>query len=510
MRAILSVYDKSGIVDLGKGLCELGWELYSTGGTEKSLAEAGLPVTSISDLTGAPEILGGRVKTLHPKVHGGILAKRDHAKHRKELADQQIKTIELVAVNLYPFEATVARPDVKSQEVLENIDIGGPTMIRAAAKNFPFVTVLVDPEDYAQVLEELRAGKVEDATRARLAQKAFQQTASYDTVIARYFQTEFQQDLMAPRLSVSMTKMKELRYGENPHQKAAFYASDIPGHPGGEGFASAEQLWGKELSYNNILDADAAWTAAADFDEQTAVVVKHTNPCGIASGPDQADAYQRAYEGDSVSAFGGIVAINRPVTLATAERIGEIFYEIVIAPDFEPDALERLKAKKNLRLLKMSDSGWRPPRNYRQVLGGFLVQTPDATEEPVELKVVTKRQPGEQELADLRFAWRAARHVKSNAIVLAGNKTMHGMGAGQPNRVVSVALAAEKAGAKAAGSVLASDAFFPFGDSVEQAAAHGVTAIIQPGGSIRDDESIEAADKHGLAMVFTGIRHFKH
>lgn len=510
MRAVLSVYDKTGLEDFARGLVDLGWEIISTGGTRKSLEEAGLPVTNLSDVTGFPEIMNGRVKTLHPAIHGGILAKRDHAGHRKDLADHQIRTIELVVVNLYPFQATVATPGVKLDEVLENIDIGGPTMIRAAAKNFPFVTVVVDPADYGEVLAALRDGKVDDRERFRLAQKAFQHTASYDTVIARYFQLALGDELLPGHLTVSMTRRQMLRYGENPHQEAAFYAADIPGHPDGEGFAAAKQLHGKELSYNNILDADAAWGAVADFADPAVVIVKHTNPCGIAVGQDQAETYQRAFEGDTVSAFGGIVALNRPLTAATARAIGETFYEIVIAPAFEEEALAILTRKKNLRLLEMHDSGWRAPRAYRQVLGGWLAQTPDAPKDEPDYQVVTARQPSAQEMADLKFAWQCCKHIKSNAIVLAGNQTLYGMGAGQPNRVVSVRLAAEKAGDKAQGSVLASDAFFPFPDNVEQAAAAGVTAIIQPGGSIRDQESIDAANRLGLAMVFTGRRHFRH
>jgi phosphoribosylaminoimidazolecarboxamide formyltransferase/IMP cyclohydrolase len=503
MRAIISVSDKTGVTEFAKGLSQLGYEVFSTGGTKKALAEAGVPVKSISDITGFPEILDGRVKTLHPMVHGGILARRDLPAHLAELKKNQIEKIDLVAVNLYPFVQTVANEGVTLQEALENIDIGGPTMIRASAKNFPGVIVVVDPADYQPVLEKLKKGELSQDERKKLAQKAFQHVAVYDTAIA--------QDL-----TVALKKRYGLRYGENPHQKAAFYAELAVGPKQNTGITWAKQMGGKELSFNNILDADAAWGAATDFAAPTVSVIKHTNPCGLASHKDIAEAYRRAFSGDEVAAFGGIVAANRTITLAMAEAMKPVFYEIVIAPDYEPKALELLKKKKDLRILVAelppgygkNESGY---IDYRRVKGGFLVQDSDSLPEgQVELKVVTKRAPTKKEEEDLLFAWRAAKHVKSNAIMLAKDKTVVGMGAGQPSRIISAQIAGDKAGSKAMGSVLASDAMFPFPDVVEAAARFGVTAIIQPGGSIRDQESIDAADKRNIAMVLTGVRHFRH
>lgn len=509
MRAILSVSDKTELAGFARGLASLGADIYSTGGTKRSLEESGIKVHSISELTGFPEILDGRVKTLHPAVHGGILARRDLPAHLEELAKNHIGTIDLVAVNLYPFVQTVARPDVSLQDALENIDIGGPTMIRAAAKNFPAVLVVVDPADYEAVLAELKKGEVPRETRQRLAQKAFQHTAAYDTAIAQYLRKD--ETGFPAQLTVAMNKLYDLRYGENPHQQAAFYAEALAGRPV-SGIAGARQLWGKELSHNNILDADAAWGAASDFIAPTVAVIKHTNPCGLASHQNLAEAYRRAYAGDPVSAFGGIVALNRRVDRATAAEINQIFYEIAIAPGYDEDALTILKGKRDLRILEMAPEAPGPlPWEYRRVRGGFLVQTPDqVAEAEVSLKTVTTREPTPEELSDLLFGWQAVKHVKSNAIVLIKDKTLLGMGAGQPNRVTSVHLALRAAGDKAKGSVLASDAFFPFPDGVELAASGGVTAIIQPGGSIRDEESIAAADKAGVAMVFTGQRHFRH
>ncbi len=509
MRAILSVSDKTGLAEFARGLSGLGIDIYSTGGTKRSLEEAGVKVHSISELTGFPEILDGRVKTLHPAVHGGILARRDLPAHLEELAKNNIGAIDLVAVNLYPFVQTVARPDVSLQDALENIDIGGPTMIRASAKNFPSVLVVVDPADYPAILEALGKGEVPLETRTRLAQKAFQHTAAYDTAIAQYLRKD--EPGFPAHLTVAMNKLYDLRYGENPHQQAAFYAEALAGRPV-SGIAGAKQLWGKELSYNNILDADAAWGAASDFASSTVAVIKHTNPCGLCSHDNLAEAYRRAYAGDPVSAFGGIVALNRPVDRATAEEINKIFYEIVIAPGYAEDALTILKGKRDLRILEMAAEAPGPlPWEYRRVRGGFLAQTPDQVgEAAVALRTVTKREPTSQELSDLLFGWRAVKHIKSNAIVLVKDKTLLGMGAGQPNRVTSVHLALRAAGDKAQGSVLASDAFFPFPDGVELAASGGVSAIIQPGGSIRDEESTAAADAAGVAMVFTGQRHFRH
>jgi len=514
MRAIISVSDKTGAADFARGLSELGYEIFSTGNTRKAIGEAGVPVKSVSDITGFPEILDGRVKTLHPMVHGGILARRDLPAHMDELAEKGIEKIDLVAVNLYPFVQTVAKEGVTLTDALENIDIGGPTMIRASAKNFPGVIVVVDPADYPAVLAKLKKGDLPLAERQRLAQKAFQHTAIYDTAIAQYLRQD--EPGLPEELTVAMRKRQGLRYGENPHQQAAFYAELAVGARQNTGITWAEQLHGKELSFNNILDADAAWGAAVDFAAPAVAVIKHTNPCGLASHNDIAEAYRRAFSGDEVAAFGGIVAANRPVTEEMAEAMRPVFYEIVIAPAYAPEALTLLKKKKDLRILVAplppgygkEECGY---TDYRRVKGGFLVQNSDSLPEGrVEMKTVTKRAPTAKEKEDLLFAWRAAKHVKSNAIMLIKDKTVVGMGAGQPSRIVSAQIAGEKAGDKARGSVLASDAMFPFNDVVEHAAKLGVTAIIQPGGSIRDQESIDAADKHSIAMVFTGVRHFRH
>ncbi len=513
MRAILSVSNKGGLVDFARGLEGLDCELFSTGGTRKARAEGGVSVRGVSELTGFPEILGGRVKTLHPAVHGGILARRGLAEHVAEVERNQIGLIDLVAVNLYPFRETVAKPDVTMDEALENIDIGGPTMIRAAAKNYPDVLVVVDPSDYESVLEGLRTGAVSLEKRQALAQKAFQHVAAYDTAIAQYL---FQgRDEFADVTTISLRKVNDLRYGENPHQKAAFYVDDVAGGAGG-GVGSAEQLWGKEMSFNNILDADAAWNAAIDFEEPSVSVIKHTNPCGLASNRDLTEAYRRAFSADTVSAFGGIVALNRAVDKATAEEITKTFYEVIIAPGYEEGALDVLKERRDVRILLMTPRTTAakadpPGLDYRRVGGGMIVQTPDRfPDAELKLRTVTKREPTDGELKDLLFAQRVVKHVKSNAIVLAKDSMLLGMGAGQPNRVTSVKLALDKAGEGAAGSVLGSDAFFPFPDGVEFAGKGGVTAIIQPGGSVRDEEAIEAANKYNIAMVLTGVRHFRH
>ena len=514
MRAIISVSDKAGVTDFAKDLSQLGFEVFSTGGTRKALGEAGVPVKSVSEITGFPEILDGRVKTLHPAVHGGILARRDLPSHMEELARNNIEVIDLVAINLYPFVKTVSREGVALDEALENIDIGGPTMIRAAAKNFPSVIVVVDPDDYPQVLEKLKAGGLALDERKRLAQKAFQHVAVYDTAIAQYLRQDMEG--FPEEMTIALKKRYGLRYGENPHQQAAFYAEQGVGTGLGTGITWANQLWGKELSFNNILDADAAWGVVVDFSAPTVAVIKHTNSCGLASHEDIAEAYRRAFSGDSVAAFGGIVTSNRAVTLAMAEEIKPVFYEIVIAPEYEIEALEILKRKKDLRILVAQlppGYGKAEPAylDFRRVKGGFLVQGSDSLPEAgVSLKTVTRREPALSEMEDLLFAWRAVKHIKSNAIVLAKDKTLLGMGAGQPSRIISAQIAREKAGDKAAGSVLASDAMFPFSDVVEAAAAAGVTAIIQPGGSIRDEDSIKAANEHNIAMVFTGERHFRH
>ncbi len=514
MRAIISVSDKAGVADFAQDLSQLGFEIFSTGGTKKTLAEAKVPVKSVSDITGFPEILDGRVKSLHPVIYGGILARRDLPAHMQELAKSNIETIDLIAVNLYPFVQTVAKEKVTLDEALENIDIGGPTLIRAAAKNFPSVIVVVDPADYSAVLEKLRQGGIDQAERKRLAQKAFQHVAIYDTAISQYLRQDAEG--FPEEMTIALKKRYGLRYGENPHQPAAFYAEQRVGAEPETGITWARQLWGKELSFNNILDADAAWGVVTDFSKPTVAIIKHTNPCGLASHNDIAEAYQRALSGDPVAAFGGIVASNRAVGLPAAEEISKTFFEIIIAPGYEAQALELLKRKGNLRILTAE----LPPNygqaqagylDFRRVKGGFLVQSSDSLPEgSISLKTVTKREPTKAEVEDLLFAWRACKHVKSNAIVLAKDKTLLGMGAGQPSRIVSAQIAKEKAGEKTVGSVLASDAMFPFPDVVAAAAAGGVTAIIQPGGSIRDENSIKAADEHNIAMVFTGVRHFRH
>ncbi|MDA0987680.1 MAG: bifunctional phosphoribosylaminoimidazolecarboxamide formyltransferase/IMP cyclohydrolase [Chloroflexi bacterium] len=506
MKALISVYDKTGVVEFARDLQKTGIELVSTGGTHKTLSEAGLPVRQVSEITGSPEILDGRVKTLHPIIHGGILARRDNPEHMSELATLQMDTIDLVAVNLYPFAATIARPGVTLDDALENIDIGGPTMIRAAAKNFPFVVVVVDPDDYPWVAERMVEDGLTIEERRGLAQKAFQHVALYDTIVAQYLRG--QDGDLGQELTLGYRKLYDLRYGENPHQQAAFY-----GDPSPAGIAGAKQLHGKELSFNNILDADAAWRAVSDFKEPAVAVIKHTNTCGLACHEDQAEAYRRAFSGDPVSAYGGIVAFNRTVTGEAAEAMRQVFYEIVVAPAFEQAALDILMKKRDLRILAVGESqpqgekGW----EVRQVAGGVLMQTPDILEEdPQGWQVVTDRKPTKEELLDLAFAWRAVKHVKSNAIVIAKGQTLLGMGAGQPNRIISVQLSLKAAGQASKGAVLASDAFFPFADGLEVGAEGGVTAVVHPGGSIRDGEVIEAANRLGLAMVFTDVRHFRH
>jgi len=514
MRAIISVSDKTGLADFAQGLSRLGFEIFSTGGTKKALAEAKVAVKSVSELTEFPEILNGRVKTLHPAVHGGILAKRNLPSHMQELAENNIKTIDLIVVNLYPFVQTVAKESVTLDEALENIDIGGPTLIRAAAKNFPSVIVVVDPADYQPVLDKLRAGDIELAERKRLAHKAFQHVAIYDTAISQYLRQGMED--LPEEMTIALKKHYKLRYGENPHQQAAFYVEQAVGADQEAGITRAKQLWGKELSFNNIFDADAAWGVVTDFSAPTVAIIKHTNPCGLASCEDIAEAYRRALSGDPMAAYGGIVASNRAITLATAEELGKTFYEIVIAPGYEAQALERLKRKKNLRILlaELPPSYGKAETGYldfRRVKGGFLVQNSDSlAEDSLSLRTVTRREPTPTEIEELLFAWRVVKWVKSNAIVVAKNKTLLGMGAGQPSRVVSVQLALERAGKEAKGSVLASDAMFPFSDSIDTAAKYGVTAIIQPGGSIRDEESVYTANKYNIAMVFTGTRHFRH
>ena len=509
MKALLSVYDKTGIVEFSKQAVAAGYELISTGGTHRTLSEeGGLAVQQVADYTGSPEILEGRVKTLHPTIYAGLLARRDSSDHMAELKSQNIDSIDLVVVNLYPFVETITKPDVTLADALENIDIGGPTMLRAASKNFPSVAVVVDPADYTWVGEKLANGGLTVEDRRGLAAKAFNHVSTYDAAVTGYLLgTEAQGEELPDSLTISLTKVAGLRYGENPHQSGALYsqASDPVG------MAGARQLHGRELSYNNLMDADAAWRTASDFVDATVSVVKHANSCGLASRDDIAEAYLQAYEGDTVSAFGGIVAFNRTVTAAAAEAMEPVFYEVVIAPDYEPAALEILQKKRNLRILVIDKQPATAAYDLRPITGGILVQTADNIgEDPASWTIATKRPPTDAEMKDLAFAWKAAKHIKSNAIVFAKDLALVGMGAGQPNRVVSVHLSQRSSGDKAKGSVLASDAFFPFADNIELAAEAGITAIVQPGGSIRDDEVIAAADKAGLAMVFTGVRHFRH
>jgi len=510
MNAILSVSDKTGLVDFARGLHEMNVDIYSTGGTKATLQNAGVPVHSVSDLTNFPEILDGRVKTLHPAVHGGILAKRDLPDHLAQLSEKGIAAIDLVAVNLYPFVQTVSRQGVTLDEALENIDIGGPTMIRAAAKNFPHVLVVVDPADYPLVLEKLAAGEVDADERKRLAQKAFQHVALYDTAIATYLRPE--DERFPQEMTIAMRRLQELSYGENPHQQAAFYAEQTIGTKK-PAVVGATRLSGKALSFNNILDLNAAIGIVTDFAAPTIAVLKHNNPCGLACNDDLAQAYRGALSGDPVSAFGGIVASNREIDMKTAEEIDKTHFDAIIAPAYDEAALSLLKRKRDLRLLAtgpLATAAGIPSLDFRHVDGGFLIQTADFEAGEVALRTVTKREPTDEEARDLHFAWRAVKHVKSNAIVLAKGLTLLGMGAGQPSRVDSVEIALKKAGERARGSVLASDAFFPFPDGVELAAKGGVTAIIQPGGSVRDEDVIKAANEHDIAMVFTGVRHFKH
>ncbi|MCH7843172.1 MAG: bifunctional phosphoribosylaminoimidazolecarboxamide formyltransferase/IMP cyclohydrolase [Chloroflexi bacterium] len=514
MKALLSVYDKTGIVEFSRQVVSAGYELISTGGTHRTLSEeGGLTVKQVAEVTGSPEILGGRVKTLHPTIYAGLLARRDSPDHMGELKDQNIDTIDLVVVNLYPFVETISKADVTLADALENIDIGGPTMLRAAAKNFPSVIVVVDPADYGWVGEKLANGGLSAEDRRGLAAKAFDHVSTYDAAVTGYLMADSSKDDKAgdvelpDSLTISLKKVAGLRYGENPHQSGALYSqSSSP-----VGMAGARQLHGKELSYNNLMDADAAWRTASDFADATVSVVKHANSCGLASRDDIAQAYLHAYEGDTVSAFGGIVAFNRTVTAAAAAAMEPVFYEVVIAPDYEPAALEILQKKRNLRILVIDTQPDKPAYDLRPISGGILVQTADVIpEDPATWTVATKRAPAGSEMKDLAFAWKAAKHIKSNAIVFVKDLALVGMGAGQPNRVVSVHLSQRASGDKAKGCVLASDAFFPFADNIELAAEAGITAIVQPGGSIRDDEVIAAADKAGLAMVFTGVRHFRH
>jgi phosphoribosylaminoimidazolecarboxamide formyltransferase/IMP cyclohydrolase len=516
VRAILAPYDKTGLAPFARGLADLGWELFATGTTSRVLAAVGVPVRPIHELTGFPEILDGRVKTLHPAVHAGLLARRDRPEHLAELAAHNLAPVDLVVGGLYPFVETVAR-GASLDEALEQIDIGGPTMLRAAAKNFPAVLVLVDPADYEPVLAALRAGEVPQAMRRRLAQKAFQHVAAYDTAVAEYLRTD---DAFPPTLTLAFAKLGDLRYGENPHQRGALYRDLSLAAPGAGGVATAELLHGLAMSFVNYVDADAAWRAVWDFALPACVIVKHATPCGLAERDDSVAAYELALAGDPVSAYGGIVAFNRPVDERLATAVREVRnplsglrqrYDVLIAPAYTPEGLRVLRGKsRDLRLLRADPpraGGWR----FRQVSGGLLVHDDDTfVPEEFAFRTVTRRAPTPAETADLAFAWKVCKHVPSNAIVLAHDRAVVGVGAGQPNRVTSVMLAARAAGERSHGSVLASDAFFPFADGVEAAAAAGVTAVVQPGGSLRDEEVIAAADRAGMAMVFTGRRHFRH
>lgn len=511
-RALISVSDKTGIVELAKELQSRGVEIVSTGGTAKVLSDAGVKVINISDVTGFPECLDGRVKTLHPKVHGGLLAMRNNEEHMKQIKELGIKPIDMVIINLYPFKQTILKDNVKLEEAIENIDIGGPTMLRAAAKNYQDVVVIVDPKDYDFVLEELGSkGDVSLGTKFRLAYKVFEHTSHYDTLIAKYLRDRLGEDAFPETLSLTYEKVQEMRYGENPHQKAVFY-KEIGKNEGC--LTSAEQLHGKELSYNNINDTNGALELLKEFDEPTVVAVKHANPCGVASAENIYEAYVRAYEADPVSIFGGIVAANREIDEKTAEEINKIFVEIVIAPSFTEEALKVLTKKKNIRILKLDNISKKISKDtydMKKVAGGLLVQSYNTELLNMDdLKYVTDKKPTKEEMEALIFAMKVVKHTKSNGIALAKGKQTVGVGPGQANRIMACNIAIKTGGEKTKGAVLASDAFFPFPDCVEAAAAAGITAIIQPGGSIKDQESIDACNKHGIAMVFTGMRHFKH
>ena len=509
MRALISVSDKTGVIDFAKALKNLGWTLISTSGTLKTLRNAGLEVMDIQEVTGFPEICEGRVKTLHPKVHGGLLARRDSADHMDQIKENGIQPIDLVCVNLYPFEATISKPDVTMEDAIENIDIGGPSMLRSAAKNFKDVTVVCDPDDYPEIIEEITLnGNTQFETRLKLSAKAYTHTALYDSKIAEFMRKAAG---LPEKIFLSFDEVQSLRYGENPHQKASFYrsAKETP-----FSVAFSKQLQGKELSYNNIQDANAALSIVREFETPFCVALKHMNPCGAGEGENLLEAWNKAYEADKVSIYGGIVAVNRTLTKEVALLMKPIFLEIVMAPGYEPDALEVLASKKNLRVLEVNMNRDKTPcKAYVGINGGMLVQ--DADLECLELSpemCVTARKPSEKELREMNFAWKIVKHVKSNAIVVAKDGATAGVGAGQMNRVGSAEIALNEAKALGIteGLVLASDGFLPFGDTVELASRYGVTAIVQPGGSIRDEDSIKVADEKGITMLFTGMRHFKH
>ncbi len=508
-RALISVSDKTGVVEFAKNLVNLGYEIISTGGTHKVLEAAGIKVIPIDEITGFPECLDGRVKTLHPAVHAGILAMRDNPEHMAQLEKLNIDTIDIVCVNLYPFKATIMKENIDLQTAIENIDIGGPTMIRAAAKNYQDVTVIVDAADYGKVLEEIENGGVTLDTKFYLMYKVFQHTAVYDTLISTYMRQQL--GIKFPdQITFAYEKAQDLRYGENPFQNAMFYKECLPV---AGSLTQAEQLHGKELSYNNINDTNGALDLLREFSEPTVVAVKHANPCGVGTADNIVDAYKIAYASDPVSIFGGILAINRTVDKATAEEIAKIFIEVVVAPDFDADALAILEKKKNIRLLKLTSINAPLPENgyeMKKVVGGLLVQDFNKGEVYEEYRVVTKRQPTEKELLDMKFAMKVVKHAKSNAIVLAKDNATVGIGAGQTNRIWATNQAIEHGGDNVKGSVMASDAYFPFDDCVEAAAKAGVTAIVHPGGSVNDELSIKKADEYGMTMIMTGKRHFKH
>ena len=517
-RALLSVSEKIGIVEFAQSLAEFGVEIISTGGTAKTLRNNGLEVTDVSDITGFPEMMDGRVKTLHPKIHGAILALRDNDEHLRSMQEHGIRPIDLVVVNLYPFEKTIAKEGVTLEEAVENIDIGGPAMIRSAAKNWRHVAVITDTGAYPEIISEMRdtQGSISLSTRRRLATEAFTHTATYDLVISGYLKGQYDHETRAmtafgvSRVSFGTSNVTDLRYGENPHQKASLNSTGQP-----DGVANGEQLHGKEMSFNNYVDADAAWELVQDFDELAVAIIKHTNPSGVGVGGTNEEAYRRALSTDPVSAFGGIVAFNRTVDAEVAAAVIKVFTEVVVAPDFDEAALRILKGKKNLRVLKVSPGNAAGHSgSVKHISGGMLIQDPDTHRLNSDaLKFVTERKPTDAELRSMLLAWSVCKHVKSNAIVIANETQTLGVGAGQMNRVDSVRIAAmraERFGHELKGSALASDAFFPFRDNVDEAAKLGVTAIIEPGGSIKDDESIAAANEHGIAMAFTGIRHFRH
>jgi phosphoribosylaminoimidazolecarboxamide formyltransferase/IMP cyclohydrolase len=500
-RALISVSDKTDIIKFARALKQFNVEIISTGGTARTLRDAGIDVRDISDVTGFPEMMDGRVKTLHPRVHGGILALRDNPAHVAAMDHNGIEPIDMVAVNLYPFAETIAREGTTREEAIEQIDIGGPAMIRSAAKNSRDVAVVVSPRQYPRIIEEMKKnnGALSATTRNQLAQEAFQQTAQYDSIVSSYLGG-------TSLITISLSKLTDLRYGENPHQQASLYRTADVG-----GIANAELLSGKEMSFNNYVDADAAWQLVCDFEETTCAIIKHTNPAGVGQGDTVSAAYQKALATDPVSAFGGIVAVNRPVDAAAAQEITKTFTEVVIAPDYDAAAIGILQTKKNLRVLRMNSVSRSEELEFKQISGGMLVQTKDNHQlRPEELKVVTARKPTAEEIRGLLFAWTVCKHTKSNAIVYAREGQTIGVGAGQMSRVDSVRIGAMRAQLPVPGSVLASDAFFPFRDGVDEAARNRITALIQPGGSVRDDEVIAAANEHGLAMVFTGVRHFKH